>query len=113
MSERLTPDELRTLFLFESLTDDQLDWIAARGYVKTFDGPSEVFVEGAPATCLYILLDGEVQQLRRSGDDDVLLTTTAQRGVYAGAVRAFVTVPDTSSPTRSSPTGSCPTRSST
>ena len=103
MSERLTPDELRTLFLFESLTDDQLDWIAARGYVKTFDGPSEVFGEGAPATCLYILLDGEVQQLRRSGDDDVLLTTTAQRGVYAGAVRAFVTVPNTQQPDTQQP----------
>ena len=113
MSERLTPDELRTLFLFESLTDDQLDWIAARGYVKTFDGPSEVFGEGAPATCLYILLDGEVQQLRRSGDDDVLLTTTAQRGVYAGAVRAFVTVPNTQQPDTQQPDGSCPTRSST
>ena len=67
MSERLPRDELRTLFLFESLTDDQLDWIAARGYVLTFDGPAEVCTEGAPATCLYILLDGELQTLRRSG----------------------------------------------
>ena len=50
MNERLTRDELRTLFLFESLTDDQLDWITARGYVLTFDGPSEVCTEGDPGS---------------------------------------------------------------
>ena len=29
---RLTNDELRELFLFESLTDDQLSWFAERGW---------------------------------------------------------------------------------
>ena len=29
--ERLTPDELRSLFLFEALDDDQLAWLAERG----------------------------------------------------------------------------------
>ncbi|MGZ4664855.1 MAG: ATP-binding protein [Frankiaceae bacterium] len=95
MTERLTRDQLRTLFLFESLTDDQLDWIAARGYVMSFDGPSVVCSEGAPATCLYILLDGELQTLRRSGNVDVVINTTTHRGAYTGAVRAFVTAPDT------------------
>ena len=30
---KLTPDELRTLFLFESLDDDHLAWLAERGEV--------------------------------------------------------------------------------
>src|SRR5581483_10780034 len=30
------PDELRTLFLFEKLTDDQLAWLCERGRVEMF-----------------------------------------------------------------------------
>ena len=29
--DRLAPAQLRSLFLFESLTDGQLDWLAERG----------------------------------------------------------------------------------
>jgi len=29
--ELVDRDELRTLFLFEALTDEQLDWLVARG----------------------------------------------------------------------------------
>ena len=32
-TERLTNDELRTLFLFESLDDEQLSWLAERSWV--------------------------------------------------------------------------------
>ena len=28
------PDELRTLFLFEKLTDDQFDWLCRMGHVE-------------------------------------------------------------------------------
>ena len=31
--QRTTRDELRTLFLFESLADDQLDWLVREGHV--------------------------------------------------------------------------------
>ena len=31
--ERLSNDELRSLFLFESLTDEQLTWLGERGWV--------------------------------------------------------------------------------
>src|SRR6202034_2801830 len=50
-------DELRTLFLFEKLTDDQLRWLCERGHVQLFE-PGTVYAEGAPATCFYVLLDG-------------------------------------------------------
>ena len=33
-TERLTNDELRTLFLFESLDDEQLSWLAERSWVS-------------------------------------------------------------------------------
>ena len=53
---RLSPAELRTLFLFESLDDDQLDWLSENGYCKTWLAGQEVYTEGEPATCFFILL---------------------------------------------------------
>ncbi len=86
---RLPVDELRTLFLFEKLTDDQLRWLSDNSRVEHIDaGP--VYVEGEPAECFYVLLEGEVALLRRVGPDDVETTRTSQRGVYAGATQAYV-----------------------
>ena len=33
---RLSPSELRTLFLFEKLDDDQLTWLSEHGYCQTW-----------------------------------------------------------------------------
>ena len=86
---RLTTEELRTLFLFERLIDEQLRWLSENSEVEDFEaGP--VFVEGEPATCFYVLLEGEVALLRRVGPDNVEITRTGQRGVYAGATQAYV-----------------------
>jgi signal transduction histidine kinase len=84
-----TADELRTLFLFEKLTEDQLRWLCERGRIEVFQ-PGPVFLEGDPATCFYVLIDGEVVMSRRVGHDDVEVTRTSQRGVYAGAWRAYL-----------------------
>jgi signal transduction histidine kinase len=91
MSERVScsVDELRTLFLFEKLTDDQLWWLCERGHVEAFP-PGRVFTEGDPATCLYVLLEGTVAMSRRVGADDVEVNRTSQRGVYAGAFTAYL-----------------------
>ena len=59
------PDELRTLFLFEKLTDEQLDWLCREGHVIAVD-PGPVFLEGEPATCFYVLLDGTLVALDRT-----------------------------------------------
>jgi signal transduction histidine kinase len=87
--ERCHPDELRTLFLFEKLTDAQLDWLCQRGRVEVFPaGP--VYREGDPATAFYVLLDGTVVLSRRVGSDDIDAGTTSRRGVYAGAWVAYL-----------------------
>jgi signal transduction histidine kinase len=84
-----SPDELRTLFLFEKLTDAQLDWLCERGRVEVIaEGP--VYTEGDPATCFYVLLNGALVLSQRVGDDDVELGRTSQRGVYAGAWQAYL-----------------------
>jgi signal transduction histidine kinase len=87
--ELCSPDELRTLFLFEKLTDAQLEWLCQRGRVEVFPaGP--VYTEGDPATALYVLLDGTVALSRRIGSDDIEAGRTSQPGVYAGAWLAYL-----------------------
>jgi signal transduction histidine kinase len=82
-------DELRTLFLFEKLTDDQLQWLCERGHVEIIE-PGPVYAEGAPAECFYVLLEGTVVMSRRVGPDDVEVGRTSHRGVYAGAWQAYM-----------------------
>lgn len=87
--EPCSPDELRTLFLFEKLTDAQLDWLCQRGRVELVPaGP--VYAEGDPARCFYVLLEGTVVLSRRVGADDVEVGRTSQRGAYAGAWQAYL-----------------------
>lgn len=81
--------ELRTLFLFEHLTDDQLAWLCAHGHVERRE-PGWLHREGDPATTFFVMLSGEVAVLRRVSGDDVEVSRTAQRGVYAGAWGAFL-----------------------
>jgi signal transduction histidine kinase len=83
------PDELRTLFLFEKLTEDQLQWLCERGHVELMPaGP--VYAEGEEATCFYVLLEGTVVMSRRVGADDVEVGRTSQHGAYAGAWQAYM-----------------------
>jgi signal transduction histidine kinase len=88
--ERISVDELRTLFLFESLSQDKLDWLAQHGRVREVAAGEAVCAEGEPATCFYVLLSGTISLSRRVQRDEVELTRTDQRGVYAGATRAYL-----------------------
>jgi signal transduction histidine kinase len=82
-------DELRTLFLFEKLADDQLQWLCERGHVELIE-PGPVYAEGTPATCFYVLLEGTVVMSRRVGTDDIETGRTSSRGVYSGAFMAYL-----------------------
>jgi signal transduction histidine kinase len=82
------PDQLRTLFLFESLNDDQLATLCANGHIERFE-PGPICVEGEPATCFYVLIEGELTMSKLSGGQDIETNRTSQRGVYCGAWRAF------------------------
>ena len=84
-----SPEELRKLFLFEKLTDDQLAWLCRQGHVEHVE-PGPLYTEGEPATCLYVLLDGALVMSRRVGVDDVETGRTSSVGVYAGAFMAYL-----------------------
>ena len=87
---RLTPDELRTLFLFEALDDEQLAWLSAHGRVEHRRAGERLFSQGEPATCFFVLLEGTVAMRRRIEGSDLEINRTNHRGVYAGATQAFV-----------------------
>ncbi|SOD71749.1 histidine kinase/DNA gyrase B/HSP90-like ATPase [Jatrophihabitans sp. GAS493] len=82
-------DLLRSLFLFEKLSDDRLDWLCREGRIEVFE-PGYVYREGEPPREFYILLEGTAVLSRRVGSDDVDTTRTSQRGVYAGAWQAYL-----------------------
>ncbi|MEX3651263.1 MULTISPECIES: ATP-binding protein [Mycolicibacterium] len=89
MGETCVRDELRTLFLFEHLSDDQLDTLCQAGSIETFPaGP--IVTEGDPATCFYVMLDGELVMSKRSGGVDIQTNRTSMRGVYFGAWSAYI-----------------------
>ncbi|MFI9638563.1 ATP-binding protein [Micromonospora sp. NPDC051925] len=87
---RLTPDELRELFLFAALDPEQLDWLAEHGRVEQRAAGTVVYAEGEPASCFFVLLSGAVTMSRRVHGDDVEVTRTDQRGVYGGATQAYL-----------------------
>ncbi len=86
----LEPAELKTLFLFEALNDEQLAHLAAEGHVESFAAGATVFAENEPATGFYVLLSGTLALSRRVGQDDVETVRTDQRGVYMGATQAYL-----------------------
>ncbi|MCS3781429.1 ATP-binding protein [Tsukamurella ocularis] len=82
-------DELRTLFLFEKLSDEQLEWLCERGHVETVPaGP--VYSTGDPADWLYILLGGTIALSQKVGDAEVETGRSDHRGAYSGAWSAFL-----------------------
>ncbi|WP_318205182.1 ATP-binding protein [Streptomyces sp. SCL15-4] len=92
MSGRIVPCspwEIGSLFLFEKLRPEQLGRLCAAGRVELFE-PGPVYTEGDPATCLFVMIEGTVVLSRRVGADDVEVSRTSQRGVYAGAMQAYL-----------------------
>ncbi|WP_330309542.1 MULTISPECIES: ATP-binding protein [unclassified Streptomyces] len=81
--------ELGTLFLFEKLNTEQLERLCREGRVELFE-PGYIYQEGEPATCFFVLLNGTIVMSRRVGGDEVEISRTSQRGVYAGAMQAYL-----------------------
>lgn len=90
MSADLTDDELRSLFLFEALSDDRLAFLRAMGEVVDVAAGQAVFREGEPAECFYVLLQGTVSLTRMVRGDEVEVARTDHVGSYGGATQAYI-----------------------
>jgi signal transduction histidine kinase len=86
---RLAPAELRELFLFEHLDEGQLEWVAGNGDVVECLAGTDVSVEGEPAECFFVLLEGTMTMSRVVGGSEVETVRTSHRGVYSGAVQFY------------------------
>ena len=87
--QRLSADELRELFLFEDLDDDQLAWVSGNGDLVDRPAGTDVSVEGEPAECFFVLLEGTMTMVRLVGGSEVETVRTSHRGVYSGAVQFY------------------------
>ncbi len=90
MTDTLSVEDLRELFLFEALDETQLGWLAAHGHVVRRAAGTRIYHEGEPATCFFVLLSGTVSMVRLIGGSELELTRSEQRGVYLGATQSFV-----------------------
>ena len=88
--ERLSPEELRTLFLFEHLSDDQLTWLAERGRIVEYTAGATIHAEGAAASCFFVLLSGTLAMLSRVQGGEIELFRSDYRGSYTGAFDAYL-----------------------
>lgn len=57
----VTPELLRRYPFFAGLTHQQLTSLAALAHAMSFEAGETVFRDGEPATCLYLVVDGQVR----------------------------------------------------
>src|SRR3978361_241852 len=88
-SPECTPDLLRTLFLFEALPDERLQYLCEHGAVVEVE-PGWLYRQGDDSTCFYVLIDGTLVMSRKRGDEEVEVNRTSFRGSYAGAWTAYL-----------------------
>src|SRR5687767_10331122 len=84
----LAPEDLRRLFLFESLSHDKLRWLSEQGRVEEYPA-GDVLREGEPAELFLVLLSGTVALSRRVGQGEVEVNRTDHAGSYMGATQAY------------------------
>ncbi len=89
-ADRLTADQLRELFLFADLTDEQLAWVSEHGDVVDVPAGQDIVLEGEPAACFHVLLTGSIAMSRNIGGDNVETTRSDFRGAYFGAVQFYL-----------------------
>jgi len=82
-------DELRKTFLFEKLSEEQLEQLVAAGSVVWAQAGQILAEDGAPAESLWMLLEGELELSRHLADRTMVLATTSRQGVYICGFRAY------------------------
>jgi signal transduction histidine kinase len=82
-------DDLRGLFIFEGLSDDQLLQVIEIGKVLSFNDGDILFREGESADFWWVLLEGRIELVRRSGHEESVQGEMNQPGVWSGGFRAW------------------------
>jgi signal transduction histidine kinase len=82
-------DELRSLGLFDGLTDNQLAELLDGSTEVRIQPGVELFREGEPADFWWVLVDGAITLVRRTGREDTVVGKMDVPGRWAGGFRAW------------------------
>jgi signal transduction histidine kinase len=82
-------DELRSLFLFAGLSDEQLQQLDDASTVVSFQEGDVLFHEGEPSDFWWVLLNGRLELHRRSGHEQSVIAVMDSPGLWAGGFRAW------------------------
>jgi signal transduction histidine kinase len=81
--------ELRSIALFDGLSDAQRQELAAVAEQVRFVPGDELFTERRPADHWWVLLEGTVSLVRRLGHEEAVLARMESPGQWAGGFRAW------------------------
>ena len=82
-------EHLRSLSLFDGLSDEQLDEMVAVGEQVHIEPGVDLFHEGELADHWWVLLSGAIALMRHVGREDVVVGTMDVPGRWAGGFRAW------------------------
>jgi signal transduction histidine kinase len=82
-------DDLRSVFLFEGLSDEQLRALIAIGDEMRFQPGDVLFHEGEAADFWWVLPAGRVELLRRTRWEESVAGVMDRPGIWAGGFRAW------------------------
>jgi signal transduction histidine kinase len=82
-------DDLRPLFLFKGVPDEDLGMLAAAGNEVRFGLGEVLFRQGVRADYWWVLIEGRVELLRRAGRDETVVATMSNPGQWAGGFKAW------------------------
>ena len=81
--------DLRSLSIFDGLTDDQLSDLIKSGSEVRVEAGVELFHEGEYADFWWVLIDGAIDLIRRVGREDTVVARMDVPGRWAGGFRAW------------------------
>lgn len=81
--------DLRPLQIFDGLSDEQIGELVAAGSEVAIAPGVDLFVEGTPADFWWVLVDGTIDLVRRTGREDTVVRHMDDPGNWAGGFRAW------------------------
>ena len=82
-------DDLRSLSIFDGLTDDQLGDFIKHGTEVSIEPGVELFHQGEHADFWWVLVDGAIDLVRHVGREDTVVARMDAPGRWAGGFRAW------------------------
>jgi signal transduction histidine kinase len=85
----ITASELRSLALFDKVTEDQLRDLLALGGEVVFRAGDELWVQGRLCERWWVLIEGRIDLVRLAGHEETRVGAMAQPGQWAGGFTAW------------------------